>query len=239
MSVVRDIKFIDEVKEHFSKFYENVDVAHGIPHVKEVMRLALSMNDLLDLKLPFKEIVIASISHDIFSFSKRDTHHIDAGDYIQTDVSTIYDDIEDRTNIVNAVKEHRGSYTGEYSSLLSELISSADRGTPRLRNIIKRIHQCSNDPRLTMRNNLATNGVNIVFSDKPGDNLKDKSDALRITYGEIVYKTFIHLVEKYSIYGYARYPNIYRTYFKDELCDMYDEINHIIKTPGRIEKYTL
>jgi len=238
MSITKNIRYIKSVEEHFYSFYKDVDAAHGLPHVRAVKKLALEMNSNLDLGLPFEEIVIASIGHDIFSFKHRTSHHTAAGDYIEIDESPIYDNIDDRTNIVNAIKEHRGSYTGSYSSPLSELISSADRGAPNLRNIIKRIHQCSNDPRLTMRNILAEAGTNIMFSDKAGDNLKDKSDALRITHGEIVYKTFIHLVEKYSIYGYARHPKIYTEYFKDELCDMYDEINKIIATPTLLEKYT-
>ena len=55
------------VINHFQKFYENVDLAHGLPHVKAVTNLALDINKKCNLNLSEYDIVIAGISHNILS----------------------------------------------------------------------------------------------------------------------------------------------------------------------------
>ena len=123
-------ELLKELKPILESFYNNSE-GHGIKHVMDVMYRALHYNESLNLKLNKKEIVLASLLHDMYSGSSRKTHHILGHDYVMKSTSKVFDGLN-KESIAKAILEHRASYTGEYSSLLSELISSADRGEPNL-----------------------------------------------------------------------------------------------------------
>ena len=50
-------------------------------------------------------------------------------------------------------------------------------------------------------------------------------------------KTFAHLIEKYSVYGYARYGRLYSAMYKEALSDMWIEIENIINKPEKLLQY--
>ena len=123
-------ELLEELKPILESFYNNSE-GHGIKHVTDVMYRALHYNEILNLKLNKREIILASLLHDMYSESNRKTHHILGHDYVMYSLHEVFDGI-DKERVAKAILEHRASYTGEYSSLLSELISSADRGEPNL-----------------------------------------------------------------------------------------------------------
>jgi len=227
--------FKQMVIEHFKPFYEKVDVAHGLDHVIEVMNTALAINHKLRLGISKHDIIVASIAHDIFSYTDRNEHHKKAQEYILSDVSTIYDYVSDRESIAYAVGQHRASYKGEYNNKLSELISAADRGAPNIEKIIKRIYQCAIDPNLVF--SIDVKGIpELVLP--TGESLSDTYQLLIDTSFTIAEaKTFVHLYEKYSVSGYARYNTVYNKYYNNEMLDFFITIENIAKEPELLRNY--
>ena len=97
----------------------------------------------------------------------------------------------------SAIKEHRASYKGEYSSLLSEVLAAADRGAPDLNSTIIRSSK-------------------YYLEREPNSDLK--------TIAENVYK---HLLEKFSRTGYMKYNAIYSSFYKKEINNMYVAIDNL------------
>lgn len=128
-------------KYYGDKFYISNDDAHGIEHADEVCDLMLKMNKELSLNLDKTIIILAAYIHDIYSDDEgRAIHHQLANSYVLgiKDKILNYLSRDSKVTIANAVKEHRASYKGEFSSVLSELLSSADRGYPNFQNIYNR-----------------------------------------------------------------------------------------------------
>lgn len=127
--------------------YEKHDLAHKWNHAIAVTNLALDMNEKLLLGIYKASIFIAGLCHDIGlgdNGKNRNLHHL-IGVKVLQQLPEIMELI-DRWNIdedlmFSAIEEHRGSYTGEYSSILSELISSADRLEPEERQLMIRCKQ--------------------------------------------------------------------------------------------------
>lgn len=213
----------------------DADSEHGSEHVHDVMRLGININVDLDLGIDKKEIIVAALTHDMFSSTHRKEHHTKAQEWVSENLlkaNPLFErmlDEEAVKRVAHAVGEHRGSYKGEFYSPLSELISSADRGHPGLEEIIERIYMCSIDPNVIMQvdlDNLDTLTPNGI-KDYPTIVRELKEEG----YSDEVIKTFLHLVDKYSITGYARHPKFYNTYYKDELASLWSMIDRMIKEP--------
>ncbi|RLA81361.1 MAG: hypothetical protein DRG78_09345 [Epsilonproteobacteria bacterium] len=131
----------NEVRECYITFYETNDAAHQIDHADMVCDLMLEMKKSLKLNIADYLIYMAAYMHDMYSdLAGRKTHHQLAGTYILNTRDKCLDKLSnmDKVCVASAVMEHRGSYTGEFSYQLSELISSADRGYPDLELMIDR-----------------------------------------------------------------------------------------------------
>lgn len=137
-----------EVINEVRPFYERNDTAHNMKHACDVCDLALDMHEYMiknnnaeAKKISRYEIIAAAWVHDIYSTLSRDNHHEVAAtyvlDYQNKPIFEIFDK-EQIHRISHAVREHRASYTGEYYSILSEIISAADRGIPNIELIINR-----------------------------------------------------------------------------------------------------
>ena len=127
---------IKRLKEEYGKeldtFYKK-DSSHGWSHVEDVAKNALEINRKMILNLNEEHLVLVALFHDIYSDIDRKNHHTLAADWfikfmIKQDKYSTSDILE----MSLAIKEHRASYNGEYSSLLSEVLAAADRGTPDL-----------------------------------------------------------------------------------------------------------
>lgn len=116
----------------FSQQYRLNDTAHQIKHFDEVEKTALLMNARLKLNQLPMLIMLAAYFHDLYAWSRHNHHDMSATWIATTDYSIIASlSSSDRALLSKACYEHRASYTGEFSSVLSELISSADRGMPK------------------------------------------------------------------------------------------------------------
>ena len=179
------LNFQEEVRKFYKHYYEENDDAHTIVHADNVCNLALNLNNNIDIKL----IILASYIHDIFN-ENRKIHHELAYKYVLSTQDKFLKKLSSKELklVAHAVLEHRASFKGEFYSILSEIISSADRGIPSLKNITIRSMQFN----------------------------KAKAD-----------KASKHIIEKYGVNGYAKYPEIYKHYFKDELTKFQQLANNI------------
>ena len=192
---------IKRLKEEYGKeldiFYKK-DSSHGLSHVEEVAKNALEINRKMILNLNEEYLVLVALFHDIFSDIDRKNHHTLAADWFIKFMKE--KDKHDEIDILEmslAIKEHRASYNGEYSSLLSEVLAAADRGAPNLKSIIFR------SSKYYLEKNL-------------NKDLKEVA--------EDVYK---HLLEKYSRNGYMKYNAIYSSFHGEEIYNMYLAIDNL------------
>ncbi len=133
---------IERLKEEYCKeldtFYKK-DSSHGWSHVEDVAKNALEINRRMILNLNEEYLVLAALFHDIYSDTDRKNHHTLAADWFAKFMIKQYKyDAIDILEMSLAIKEHRASYNGEYSSLLSEVLAAADRGAPDLNSLIIR-----------------------------------------------------------------------------------------------------
>jgi len=123
------------------EFYRYNDKAHQIDHVLIVKNEALLLNKTLGVGVPESEIIIAALTHDIFSSLNRAMHHKLARDYVMARsniwlTSLSHESIE---SIADAVYWHRASLRPkERLHGVARLVRLADRGKPILKDMVKR-----------------------------------------------------------------------------------------------------
>lgn len=121
---------MNNIYEKLKEKYNNFDSAHGVDHINTVIENALLINKKLGY--PYKEnvILIAALYHDIGMIVDRKTHHLESAKYVLSD-DEILEHVteEERYLISKACEEHRASYNGEFTSLLSKIINDADSMT--------------------------------------------------------------------------------------------------------------
>jgi len=136
------LQFRQAVREFYSHYYKDGDLAHQIDHADYVCNLALQLNQECDPKL----IILAAYIHDIFNATDRKNHHTLAYNYVLESNNKFLKELseQERKLVAHAVLEHRASFKGEFYSKLSEIISSADRGTPDIKRVVIRSMQFNN-----------------------------------------------------------------------------------------------
>lgn len=136
---------ISELTEYYKDSYENNDDAHGFYHIYEVCDEALKINEKLKLKLDESIIILTVFIHDMFTGIDRKNHHTLASNYVMKEykkdkylkeLSKV-----DRYWISKAVLEHRASGNMSFTSILSELIYTADKGLLDINDVIKRSYK--------------------------------------------------------------------------------------------------
>ena len=121
-----------QIIRDFNKQYQLNDVAHRVKHFAEVEKTALIMKEHFKIDIPPMLILLAAYFHDLFAWSRHNHQTLSAAWIATTDYFLITElDDYDRKALSNACYEHRASYQGSFSTILSELISSADRGMPK------------------------------------------------------------------------------------------------------------
>jgi len=147
LGVEKDIKKMSNV---YLPMYENMkDPVHGVEHIKHVV------SDALDIMLWLSDngsplgyddihmVLLACFCHDLFTLQDRENHHILGQKYFsdtQSDPLVAKLRTFDMITVGTAIYEHRASNQPyRFSSLVSEILASADRGAPVLANIVKRI----------------------------------------------------------------------------------------------------
>jgi len=123
----------------YEPFYKTNDKAHQIPHVVSVADCAVDINTDGDFELDNEILVAAAITHDLFNHS-RDNHHEMIKDYLLNNPIPWLQEFTpmDRYVMAHAAGEHRASYKGNYTTIYSEIVASADRGAPNVKSAIIR-----------------------------------------------------------------------------------------------------
>ena len=118
------------VTENVFPQYEVNDKAHGIVHIKEVIRRAFALNDTFKLGLSDNLIYAIASYHDLGKHEDHKRHHLIAGKRFISDgnLRRFFSDIEMEIG-KEAIEDHRSSKEDDPRSIYGELISSADRNT--------------------------------------------------------------------------------------------------------------
>lgn len=168
------------------------DGAHRIGHFAEVEACGNEINNRLDLGYSPKLIMFAAYFHDLFAWS-RENHEEMSWLYTSTTDHPIFVELDKenplfRELVAFACREHRASFTGNFSNGFSELISSADRGFP--------------------------GDVQAMYN----RSVQYHIDRLKVTDPVERHERVVkHLKEKFGTGGYARFPELYLMAFGSEL----------------------
>lgn len=175
-------------------YEETTDSGHGVKHLRDVLTSAYAFRDGV---LNADEI-LAVVFHDIATEGGRKGHEDRGVEFFRDVVLPEIDASKvDASLIECAIREHRGSFKGELSSSLSELVSSADRGCPKgLDNIVKRSY-------------------------------KYAIDYQNANHEEAMQHAIDHINDKYSREGYGKFPPLYINYYKNEIEKFYDDIDNL------------
>ena len=115
--------------EIFPQYAKN-DRAHGILHIREVIRRAFSLNQSFALNLDPNLIFAVAAYHDLGKHVDSERHEFISAELFLQDskMSEFFDDHE-RQIIAEAIEDHRSSKFDSPRSTYGKLISSADRNT--------------------------------------------------------------------------------------------------------------
>ena len=197
------MSLVTELKEKLAPYYKSNNSAHQIDHAEAVADLAIRMaKKYLWGRIGMKEIITACYLHDIAEGINHDNHHTIAVSMLEKGVLSEWLNLlcyrynMPKIRIIRAVLEHRASFEGEYSFIISEVVSAADRGKPDVEAWVRRLIKSwiANYPQL-----------NVV---------------------DIITKTFGFMKKKYGRNGYTKYPDIYREFFKEELEQAWSVIDN-------------
>lgn len=206
-------KYIDKFVFRFKNIYGLNNPAHQLDHFMEVYKTSSMIN--LWLGQPYEEETLLAVSlfHDLFSWS-RVNHHDMSKEWVMSSDDPLLKELleasvgpnrfhnawEARIAVSHACGEHRASYKGEYSSLLSEIMASADRGEP-----------SGKEP-------IIERAFKYARFHNPS-----------VGFDGWVELTMSHMKEKFSSKGYARYPKLYEGFYKDELNKVRQEMDLLLK----------
>lgn len=175
----------------FSNHWALNDVAHRVEHFEAVFQAGCIINNHFEGIVDEESILIAAYFHDLFAWSRINHHQLSHNFIDGTDHPVLAEELRSkwkRENIALACLEHRASYKGAFSTPFCELINSADRGVP---GDIAAMVERSRKYWLAYQPHL--------------------SDDERMA-GVIA-----HIKEKFSSNGYARYPDMYKRVFGEQL----------------------
>lgn len=190
--------YVTKLRNQYMNIYEQNDAAHRIDHIDEVYQNAIQINSVLKLGLDTGFIAIVVYVHDLFAVHRHNHHELAAAHLLTTNEWYMTGISEHQRRILAAaVREHRASYTGAYTSILSEVLASADKGAPT--NLLAMIERSFNYG----RTKLALNPTDATIH------------------------AFKHMHEKFGRNGYAKYPAIYHAMYKTGLGKLWDKIDHL------------
>lgn len=110
--------------------YAKNDRAHGILHIREVIRRAFSLNQSFKLNLDPDLIFAIASYHDLGKHVNSERHEfISAELFLQDAKMSKFFNQHDRQTIAEAIEDHRSSKSDSPRSTYGKLISSADRNT--------------------------------------------------------------------------------------------------------------
>ena len=120
----------DYIENNVFPGYEVNDKAHGIIHIKEVIRRSFALNDTFKLGLDKNMIYTIAACHDLGKHENHQIHEkIATNRFINDSNFEKYFSNEERQIIKEAIEDHRSSKEEMPRSTYGKLISSADRNT--------------------------------------------------------------------------------------------------------------
>lgn len=169
-----------------AKKYYPVKASHGLNHIEDNLNMAEKM--LAFAKEPFTDQIYAAIVFHDSGLEKygREIHEVHSAEIAKRELKDLFNS-KDLFLIAAAIREHRASFKGTFTSMLSDICSSADRNAP-------------NFEASVARSFLYTSEHHPEFS------FEEKC--------ETVAK---HLNAKYGTNGYARFPIYYSRYYGKDL----------------------
>lgn len=175
--------------------------SHGKVHIMEVKERAKKINAYLENKLGIHAdmaiINLAAEHHDVTAMTDRPNHHLSGAKEFIDSTKNKYGTITIR-KVAECIREHRASYKGEYSSLESQILSTADRGEINAKSV----------PALFKRA--------YIYSREN-----------KLTHDEAVQSAFTHIKSKYGEGGYAfnNHNKVFFLYYEEQLKDFWGALS--------------
>ena len=171
-----------------AKKYYPVKASHGLNHIQDNLNMAKKMLDFAKEQLT-DQIYAAIVFHDSgLEKYGREIHEVHSAEIAKRELKDLFNS-KDLFLIAAAIREHRASFKGEFTSMLSDICSSADRNAP-------------NFEASVARSFLYTSEHHPEFS------FEEKCETVAT-----------HLKKKYGSNGYARFPIYYSRYYGKDLTN--------------------
>lgn len=239
---------------HYEKRYSEFDLDHGQKHIQDMMIRNFNILGwyiktngfeefqkigIKNINILFYIVGVASIFHDLFQEENRLQHHELSAKYaekIPTFIKKQYDIIDSRL-VALLCKEHRASFNGEFSNILCEIFSAADRDTLDLKTVIQRSYSYTKKRREVnpRRNIIIEIGGTQYYVDKL------MRDLITNDWEFEKVEVFYHIIDKFSKVGYMftniKQNGIFMEYYKNDIQKFWDEIDHLITHPLSFEDY--
>lgn len=169
-----------------AKKYYPVKASHGLNHIEDNLNMAEKM--LAFAKEPFTDQIYAAIVFHDSGLEKygREIHEVHSAEIAKRELKDLFSS-KDLYLIAAAIREHRASFKGKFTSMLSDICSSADRNAPHFESTVARsfLYTSEHHPEFD-------------FDEK----CRTVAD---------------HLCKKYGTSGYARFPIYYSRYYRNDL----------------------
>lgn len=125
-----DKKLKEFIENNIFPQYDKNDKAHGIIHIREVIRRSFALNNTLKLGLDDNMVYTVAAYHDLGKYIDHENHEKIAANLFIEDqnMKGFFNDTE-REMIKEAIQDHRSSFDNIPRSMYGKLISSADRNT--------------------------------------------------------------------------------------------------------------
>lgn len=114
------------IEENIIPKYSNLDKAHQVDHVIQVIKESLDIASDFDVNLDMVYTIAAF--HDLGLIINRATHHIEGGILLENDsFIKSYFNIEEILVMKEAIEDHRASIKYEPRSIYGKIINEADK----------------------------------------------------------------------------------------------------------------
>lgn len=130
-------KLVEYIKNEIFPLYDRNEFAHGINHIKTVIRRSLELADGYDVD--FNIVYTVAAYHDLGHFIDRKRHEIISAEMFMKDenIKRWFSD-EQRLVIKEAIEDHRASCNHVPRTIYGKIVSTADRTIVDIDNTIKR-----------------------------------------------------------------------------------------------------
>lgn len=130
-------ELVEYIEKEIFPLYDRNEFAHGINHIKTVIRRSLELADGYDVD--FNIVYTVAAYHDLGHFIDRKRHEIISAEIFMKDenIKRWFSD-EQRLVIKEAIEDHRASCNHVPRTIYGKIVSTADRTIVDIDNTIKR-----------------------------------------------------------------------------------------------------